>query len=147
MTTSRPPNKPNSSLNLPWFLSRKTHRKVHELLPHVYHKRFQKYFQLYGCIRCQLKNRPYYSNGLCRNCSSLLSDRLRRCDRLMADEYREATTPPSNQLLRKITSARALLADLASTKRSFFAKCKNRSDHPEPITLQVRPRGSSRFSV
>jgi len=147
MTTGRAPNKPNGSLILPWFLSRQTHRKVEQLLPHIYHQRFHKYFQLYGCIRCQIKNRPYYSNGLCRNCSSLLGDRLRRCDRLMADEYREATTPPSNQLLRKINSARALLADLANTKRASFAKGKNNSDRPEPITLRVKSTRSVRNSA
>ena len=132
-----------SPVLLPWFLSRNTHRKIQQLFPHIYHKRFHTYFQLYGCIRCQNKNRLYYSNGLCRNCSSLLSDRLRRCDRLMADEYREASTPPSNQLLRQITSARALLADLASTKRAFFAKRKTNSDRPQPITLRVNSSRNS----
>src|SRR5260221_2575328 len=136
-----------SPVLLPWFLSRNTHRKVQQLLPHIYHKRLHTYFQLYGCIRCQNKNRLYYSNGLCRNCSSLLSDRLRRCDRLMADEYREASTPPSNQLLRQITSARVLLADLAGTKRAIFAKGTNNSDRPQPITLRVKSSCSALNSV
>lgn len=136
-------NKPNSSLVLPWFLSRKTHRKVHELLPQIYRKRLHKYFQLYGCIRCQRKNRLYYSNGLCRNCSSLLSARLHRCDRLMADEYREATMPPQNLMLNKISSARSLLADLTRT-RSRFGRHENRSHQPEPITLHIKSSGSLR---
>src|SRR6266702_266767 len=111
-----PANGLNDTLILPWFLSRNTHRKVHELLPQVYHKRFYKYFQLYGCIRCRCKNRLYYSNGLCRNCSSILSARLRRCDRIMADEYRDATIPLQNPMSNRITCARSLLADLARTK-------------------------------
>lgn len=138
MKTHCPSNSPGSSIILPWFLSRKTHRKVQELLPHIYHQRLHTYFQLYGCIRCQIKNRLYYSNGLCRNCSNLLSARLRRCDRLMADEYREAMMPPSNEMLRKITSARSLLAGLAGANLTLFRKRKNRSDRPEPITLQIQ---------
>ena len=144
MKTGGPSNKSNSSLVLPWFLSRKTHRKVHELLPQIYRKRLHKYFQLYGCIRCQRKNRLYYSNGLCRNCSSLLSARLQRCDRLMADEYREATMPPQNLMLKKISCARSLLADLARTKRSTFRRRENKSDPPQPITLRIKSSGSTR---
>ena len=143
MKNGGPSNSPDCSPILPWFLSRNTHRKVQKLLPQIYHERFHKYFQLYGCIRCRCKNRLYYSNGLCRNCSSLLSTRLCRCDRLMADDYREATMRPQNLMLKKVSCARSLLADLAGKKRPSFARRKIRSDRPETITLQIKSKRSS----
>jgi hypothetical protein len=45
--------------------------------------------------------------------------------------------PTSNEMLKKIKSARSLLADLAETNLTFFRKRKNRSDRPEPITPRL----------
>jgi hypothetical protein len=138
-TTKLKVTKNNYIAFLPWFLSKRVHLKVERLLPHVYHKRLFKYFQLYGCISCQTKKRMCYSNGLCRNCSTMISSRLRRCDRLMAEEYREAFTPPSNELLRKITSARSLLSDLAGKKQFLIPKARGCPSRPQVVDSLPSP--------
>ena len=62
-----------------------------------------------------------------------------------------AMTPSSNEMLEKITSARSLFSRFGWNKPVFFRKRKNRSDRPEPITLQIQSTPSARvkslFSV
>lgn len=122
---------------LPWFLSMEVHRKIERLLPYIYHQRLRKYFELYGCIHCQRKNRLYYSNGLCGNCSSKLNEKLRRCDRLMMAELAEIGSIVPSELLEKIAAARDLLGDLVKAGPKFR---RERVHVPKTVTLDVRSR-------
>ena len=135
-------NKTESTVFPPWFLSRKVLHQVQQLLPSIYHKRLFAYFQRFGCIRCSCKRVPYCSNGLCRRCTGLLNDRLRRCDQAMAREYREATTLMSDRFVSRITSARTLLADLMNEKhlkgpRNIGHKRQVKSIEYRPV-IQIR---------
>ena len=114
--------KADPELFIPWFLSRDVLHKVKKLLPHIYQKRLLKYFELYGCIRCQKRNLLYSCNGLCFNCTANIRDKMVRCDRLLAEEYTDALTPPKNELVEKFNSARTLLADLAHHKKFLIGK-------------------------
>jgi len=61
----------------PWFLSRDTARKMRSLLPFHFRERLRDMFEEYGCLRCDRKNRPYRSNGMCGKCMMTVFHRLR----------------------------------------------------------------------
>lgn len=130
-------SKIQSAIFPPWFLSRKVMRQVQRLLPSIYHKRLLAYFERYGCIRCNGKRVVYCSNGLCRSCTTLLIARLRRCDGMMAREYRDTMTAPSDQFLNKVISARTLLADLARLKN--LKNTKRAGNKPPAKSIECRP--------
>ena len=96
----------------PWFLTRKTMRKIEALLPYYYHMRFRFYFDRYGCVRCSRKNVVYCASGLCLACVGLINDRLKRTDRAMKRKYGMSPDIPCKRFLKRVSSARALLADL-----------------------------------
>jgi len=130
-------SKAQSAIFPPWFLSRKVMRQVQRLLPSIYHKRLLAYFERYGCIRCNGKRVVYCSNGLCRSCTTLLITRLRRCDGMMAREYRDAMIAPSDQFVNKVITARAILADLAKVKS--LKSTKRSGDKPPAKSIECRP--------
>ena len=101
-----------SAIFPPWFLSKKVARQIDELLPYYYHMRFRFYFDRYGCIRCASKDQVYCCSGLCLPCQGLISDRLKRTDKLMHKLYGPETQKPTKAFLKRLTSARELLADL-----------------------------------
>jgi len=96
---------------LPWFLNKELLRRIEELLPYYYHARFRLYFNRYGCMRCSKKNVMYGCNGLCPKCLALISDRLKRSDRAMKRRYGVDPASAPHALLRRMMSARELLAD------------------------------------
>ena len=96
---------------LPWFVTKDTVRKIESLLPYYYHVRFRLYFDRYGCVRCARKNVIYGCNGLCLPCVGIITNRLKQTDRQMRRRYAKQPGPPSKAFLRRLTSARELLAD------------------------------------
>lgn len=98
----------------PWFLSKPTMRKIEALLPYYYHLRFRIYFDRYGCVRCGKKNVVYCCCGLCIPCNGLINDRLKATDRTMKKRFGKGTGQPCSAFLRKMKTARELLADFRS---------------------------------
>lgn len=96
----------------PWFLSKDLLKKIDALLPYYYHMRFRFYFDRYGCVRCGRKNVEYCCSGLCKPCNGLINDRLKRSDRAMRRRYDMGNQIPCKTLLKRLNSARELLADL-----------------------------------
>jgi hypothetical protein len=130
-------SKAQSAIFPPWFLSRKVMRQVQRLLPNIYHKRLLAYFERFGCIRCNGKRVVYCSNGLCRSCTTLLITRLRRCDGMMAREYRDAMQAPSDKFVNKVVTARALLADMVKVKN--LKGTKGAANKPPAKPIECRP--------
>jgi hypothetical protein len=112
-------------------------RQVQRIVPSIYHKRLFAYFERYGCIRCGGKKVLYCSNRLCRACTDLLIARLQRCDRAMEREYSKAVAPPSDRLITRITTARALLADLKKEKNLKAAR--RNWNKPPAKWIEYRP--------
>jgi hypothetical protein len=96
----------------PWFLTKILVRKIEALLPYYYHTRFRFYFDRYGCVRCGRKDAVYCCSGLCLPCTGLITDRLKRSDRAMKRRYDTSNKLPCRAFLRRLNSARELLADL-----------------------------------
>ena len=99
----------------PWFVPMTIYRKTYALLPKTYYKRFSTYFHRYGCLRCERSRSEvlYGANGLCLRCLGLVSDRLKICDRAVARSVRSTASGKPERFLRRVESARQLLADLA----------------------------------
>ncbi len=95
----------------PWFLTKSLVRKIEALLPYYYHTRFRFYFDRYGCVRCARKDVVYCCSGLCLPCTGLITDRLKRSDRAMKWQYDTSQKLPCRAFLRRLKSARELLAD------------------------------------
>jgi hypothetical protein len=98
----------------PWFVPLAIYRKTYALLPKTYYKRFSTYFHRYGCLRCGRKNDKvlYGANGLCLPCLGLVSDRLKICDGVLERGVRSTSSGKPERFLRRVNSARRLLADL-----------------------------------
>ena len=112
---------------LPWFLNKELLGRIQKLLPYYYHARFRLYFNRYGCMRCGRKNVMYGCNGLCTKCLALISDRLKRSDRAMKRRYGVDPASASRALLRRMMSARELLADIRPRNMDFHGA----ADPPE----------------
>jgi|SRR5579859_5190665 len=95
----------------PWFLTKETMRKIEALLPYHYHMRFRFYFDRYGCVRCGKKDVEYCCCGLCLTCNGLINDRLKRSDQVMKRRYGTNNELPCKAFLKRLNSARDLLAD------------------------------------
>jgi hypothetical protein len=100
----------------PWFVPVAIYRKTYALLPKTYYKRFSTYFQRYGCLRCgRKKNKVLYgANGLCLPSLGLVSDRLKTCDKVVERRVRCTALGRPERFLRRVNSARRLLADLTN---------------------------------
>ena len=100
----------------PWFLSRDVVRKIDALVPYYYHMRFRFYFDRYGCVRCGRSDVEYCCGGLCIACNGLINDRLKRTDRALKRRYGSDQETPCASFLKRLSSARELLADLRAKK-------------------------------
>lgn len=60
----------------PWFVDKKTFLQIRSLLPHCQLMKFSYYFEDYGCLKCERKDKLYASNGLCHNCNLIVRRRL-----------------------------------------------------------------------
>lgn len=60
----------------PWFLPKRIAKAVTTLLPQDYRSRLQDYFEDYGCMRCGRTDKPYKSNGMCKECVLLVFRRV-----------------------------------------------------------------------
>lgn len=95
----------------PWFVSKAMIKQVEAILPSYYHQRLRRYFDRYGCIRCNRRKAMYGGNGLCLLCIGLVGDRLKRIDAKLLRSLAVDPMEPSKGFLRKRESARELLAD------------------------------------
>jgi len=102
----------------PWFLTKEVMRKIEALVPYYYHTRFRFYFDRYGCVRCGHKDVEYCCGGLCKPCNGLINDRLKRTDRAMKRRYGSSKDVPCIGFLKRLNSARELLADLCQDRWS-----------------------------
>lgn len=100
----------------PWFLSKDVIRKIDALVPYYYHMRFRFYFDRYGCVRCGRGDVEYCAGGLCTACNGLINDRLKRTDRVLKRRYGSDQEIPCASFLKRLNTARELLADLRAKK-------------------------------
>jgi hypothetical protein len=104
---------------LPGFVSQDVYLKIYKLVPKIYFQRFSTYFKRYGCLRCSRKRTLYGANGLCLHCLGLVSDRLKACDRALAQQYEaKKDSGRSERFLHRVNSAKHLLSDLVGLQRS-----------------------------
>ena len=52
----------------PWFHSRREYVEIRRRQTVAEHQKFAIFFEGYGCLRCQSKERPYAGNALCQRC-------------------------------------------------------------------------------
>jgi hypothetical protein len=95
----------------PWFLTKDVMRRIEALLPYFYHMRFRFYFDRYGCVRCGRKKVVYCCSGLCKRCVGFINNRLKSSDRIMRRQYDMRKELPCEMFLKRLNSARELLAD------------------------------------
>jgi hypothetical protein len=119
---------------VPWFCSNDMIHQLRQILPPAYHKRFSAYFQRYGCIRCGRKDRVYRASGLCLPCHGLITDRLKRCDKILKQTFRGPSDNGAEEYLKRMRSARDLLRDLQpavngarATRRGFKRRLRERA--------------------
>lgn len=60
----------------PWFLPKPVARAIFDLVPPDYRYRMRDFFIDWGCLRCERKNIPYGSNGMCLGCKMTVYYRL-----------------------------------------------------------------------
>ena len=120
-----------------WGLSRETFAKLSAIVPRSYFERMRVYFELYGCLVCRRRREAYFSSGMCRRCTVRVQDRLRRCVRVLAKRQSEAVQPVSNEMVFRVRSARALLADLKATRPIGPRHLIGPHAVPRVITLRV----------
>ncbi len=102
----------HEELFIPWFLSSALRIRVRKMVPRYYHFRLRLYYQRYGCISCKRKDKVYGSNGLCKDCERLISDRLRYADARLKRQFEREQDGAAKIFLRRLESAKQLLADL-----------------------------------
>jgi hypothetical protein len=119
----------NLKIFLPWFLNKELLRTIEGLLPYYYHARFRIYFNRFGCMRCSKKTVMYGCNGLCLKCLGLISDRLKRSDQAMKRRYGVDSASAPNALLKRLISARGLLADFRRGNSYFQPMTRLRRVH------------------
>src|ERR1700740_3706981 len=68
-------------------------------------------FDRYGCIRCGRKKVVYCCGGLCKRCVGFINNRLKSSDRIMRRQYDMRKELPCEMFLKRLKSARELLAD------------------------------------
>ena len=52
----------------PWFHSRREYVEIRRRQTVAEHQKFAIFFEAYGCLRCQGKERPHAGNALCQRC-------------------------------------------------------------------------------
>ena len=120
-----------------WGLSRETFTKLKAVVPRSYFERMRVYFELYGCIVCRRKKEPYFSCGMCQQCSVRVRDRLGRCVRVLAKRQGEVVESVSNEMAFRIRSARSLLADLKVCRVAGASRGVGACAVPRVITLRL----------
>ena len=119
----------------PGFISQDVYLKIYKLVPKIYFKRFSTYFSRYGCLRCSRKRTLYGANGLCLHCLGLVSDRLKACDRVLAQKAKSRNdSGRSDRFLHRVESAKHLLSDLVSLQRT--ARQASGGVHPPALPLE-----------
>lgn len=62
----------------PWFRPRELSDAIQRTQTRTQRKRFALYFDQYGCIACQTKERPHAGNGFCGTCRATIQARLKK---------------------------------------------------------------------
>ncbi len=62
------PTEPEGALIEPWFHSRREYIEIRRRQTVAEHRKFAIFFEGYGCLRCQGKERPHAGNALCQRC-------------------------------------------------------------------------------
>jgi len=97
----------------PWFVPRETYLSIVKLVPREYLLKMHDYFDWYGCMKCGSRSRPYDQNGMCRQCSTKISRRLRRCwKRRLKMLKQQARQHEMKHILANAKTARRLLGDM-----------------------------------
>ena len=93
----------------PWFLPRDTAFAIKRILPPEHRHRMKFYFDDYGCLKCEQKDAPYGSNGLCKACMQEVKLKL-----FFAIKRRWTAASPDNlpRTFQRMADAQRLLKDL-----------------------------------
>jgi hypothetical protein len=98
----------------PWFLPRHVSVAIRRLLPDEITGKMRHFFDDYGCLRCDRKDIPYGSNGMCYKCFDTVRRKLKwsmkRHSRATADR-KDMRSP--RDFLSKAELAKKLLSDIS----------------------------------
>ena len=61
----------------PWFVPKQTWKEVLRLLPSNWQRKMRYCFDDYGCLRCDRKNVQHHSCGMCVECFTRITRRLK----------------------------------------------------------------------
>ena len=121
----------------PWFLPRSAWLTIVQAIPREYLMKMRDYFDRYGCISCNRRDRTYGENGFCKLCFTRISRRLRRCLKRRFGTQRKVTRAPEwPELLKSERLARRLLRDLIPAKRAI-ARTQPRKYTPNNPTNNI----------
>lgn len=108
--------KANASIEMivlqPWFLPRSTYHAMARLISRKYVMKLRYYFDRYGCLKCERRDRTYGSNGMCSPCATKVSHRLKRCLKSGLRTSVHTSDPQLSDLVSGAKMARGLLRDL-----------------------------------
>jgi hypothetical protein len=98
----------------PWFLPRHVSVAIRRLLPDESTRKMRHFFDDYGCLRCDRKDIPYGSNGMCYKCFDMVRRKLKwsmkRHFKATADAK---NTPSPRDFLSKAELAQKLLSGMS----------------------------------
>lgn len=121
-----------SVLPQPWCLPRETAKAIRRLIPVWHFEKYSLIYEEYGCFKCERKDVPHQSLGLCMRCHGLLMNHLKAAivkragetaDRRSVGEMRAALT-------LKADSAHGILAEITARHQARVAKPTKRLGRP-----------------
>jgi hypothetical protein len=96
-----------SILSQPWCLPRKISQEIRRLIPVCHFEKYALVYDEHGCFKCERKDVPHQSLGMCSRCYGLLLHRLKA---VLTKQAGETAGRPS---LREMKAALTLKADSA----------------------------------
>jgi hypothetical protein len=80
------PTDADDALIEPWFHSRREYVEIRRRQTVAEHQKFAIFFEGYGCLRCQGKERPHAGSALCQRCRPWF---VRKLDEGMEEHQQE----------------------------------------------------------
>lgn len=115
----------------PWFLSKTAARKMRNLLPPDFRKRLRDMFEDYGCLRCDRKDVPYRSNGMCDNCMMTVFHRIHTSEYRRSKERMEKRY--GKDLVFKERAAKRLLGEFSELAGKRRRRARKIIDLGSPV--------------
>jgi hypothetical protein len=134
----REANKPETDEELsesvllqPWMLPRHITDSIRNLLPMTHWQKWADVYEDYGCFKCDRKDVPHQSLGLCMGCYGMLMNRAKAAivKRVEGKKGRPTVREIKAQITHGQDSAKKILAEIVTnSRRALPAPSKPRSD-------------------